>query len=296
MRKNAFYLIVIIALQYGCSDEEVNQKKEPAYFTLAHLKGSNSGGRASSASETSSEFNLGDIKASKEFYFLLGNGGDNPIYNVKLESSNPMFDISPRSISILEGKNSIDNSVIPLISLGVLHGMQLNGVGYTELLPMGENEVTLSISGKVVENGDSVEVNSTFDVTVSARQMDIKLYSNDVEIDFSSSNAVGQWIGTEFASGLPSIPAYDADPSNIKIKNTGNVEIKLSLISMTPGPDTVRMVLQPNQLESINYPPRDNTPLYFALLIMDGNGTITDRSRVRLGTNGKGYVIIQHED
>jgi hypothetical protein len=293
MRKIGLYFILICALLDSCSDEGINQRPEPAYFTLAQIKNSNPNGRASSINETSTEFRLGDIKASKEFLFLLGNGGDNSIFNVKLETSNPKFTISPQTISVLEGKSSTNNSIIPLVSLGVLHGPQLNGVGYTELLPMGENEVTISISGKVIENGDSVEVSSIFDVTVNAKQMDIKLYSNDLEIDFSNSNAIGQWIGLEFESGLPSIPGYDFNPSNLKIKNTGNVEISLSLSNLASGPDTIRMVLQPNQLEPINLP----VPIgdyYFALFELNGNGTITDRSRIRLGTNGKGYLILQH--
>jgi len=294
MRKIGLYLILIVVLLNSCSDEGLNQRTTPAYFTLAQIKTSNPNGRTSSINETSTEFNLGDIKASKEFYFLLGNGGDNSIFNVKLETSNPMFTISPQKISVLEGRNSTNNSIIPLVSLGVLHGLQLNGVGYTELLPMGENQVTLSISGKVIENGDSVEVTSTFDLTVNAKQMDIKLYSNDLEIDFSNSNAVGQWVGLEFESGLPSIPGYDFSPSNLKIKNTGNVEISLSLSNLTSGPDTIRMVLQPNQLEPINLPAPVGNDFYFALFELNGNGTITDRSRIRLGTNGKGYLILQH--
>jgi len=47
MKKIGFYLILIIALQNGCSDEEVNQGTEAPYFTLAQIKSSNPGGRSS---------------------------------------------------------------------------------------------------------------------------------------------------------------------------------------------------------------------------------------------------------
>lgn len=296
MRKTIIYLILLTVLLNSCSDEEMNQKTEPSYFTLSQIQSSSPNGRTSSVSEISTEFNLGDIKASKEFYFLLGNGGDKSIFNIKLETSNPMFTISPQKISVLEGRNSTNNSLMPLLSLGVLHGLQLNGVGYTGLLPMGKNQIILSITGKILENGDSVEVSATFDMIVSAKQMDITLYSNNVEIDFSNSNAIGQWVGLEFESGLPSIPGYDFDPTNLKVKNTGNVEISLSLSNLASGPDIISMVLQPNEIEQINLPAPVNTDYYFALLELDGNGTITDRSRIRLGINGKGYLVLQHQN
>lgn len=296
MRKTIIYLILLTPLLNSCSDEEVNQSKESSYFTLSQIKSSSPNGRTSSESEISTEFNLGDIKASKEFYFLLGNGGDKSIFNVKLETSNPMFTISPQKISILEGKNSTSNNIIPLLSLGILHGVQLNGVGYTGLLPMGKNQIILSITGKVLENGDSVEVSATFDMIVNAKQMDITLYSNNVEIDFSNSNAIGQWTGLEFESGLPSIPGYDFNPTNLKAKNTGNVEISLSLNNLASEPEIIKMVLQPNEIKQINFPAPVDNDYYFALLELDGNGTITDRSRIRQGINGKGYLVLQHQN
>ena len=61
-------------------------------------------------------------------------------------------------MSFLPGKELLgSNTIILLIALEVVHGTQLNGVGYSELLPMGENLVTLSITGKTIENNDTIK-------------------------------------------------------------------------------------------------------------------------------------------
>jgi hypothetical protein len=282
------FVLTTFLLLLSCSENEV-AKKSPGHFTLSQLNSPH--GRVSSATA----FNLGDLKASKDFLFFLGNGGETSIFDIALSTDNPKFVISPKHIDVLPGKNATDNIVVPLVAVDVIHGLQLNGVGYTELLSQGENNATITIKGKLVVNGDSTEVTSTFDLTVNAKVMDVTLYSDDAAIDFSQT--AGEWIGYEQESGLPAVPGYNFNPANIKIKNTGNVNIEI-LLRLMYNTDPFSLTLTPGQTSALNIPVfvNEEGSHSFAEVTIDGNGTITDRSRIRLGTNGKGYFMLSHDE
>lgn len=287
--RKLYFFILTLTVTVSCSENESVDKITPTSFTLAQIKSFDTAGRMVSAIQEESGFDLGELRASKEFYFLLGSTENKAVFNIELESSNPQFTISPRKISAL---NSDDGSqVIPMLSLGVLHGIRLNGVGYTDLLPMGPNSTTITIRGKVLADGDSVDITAAFDMVVNARQMDIALYSGESAIDFS--NPVAQSSGLEYESELTAIPVYLFDPANLKIKNTGNVSVTLAFTHLTSGNDTIRMTLEPNQIESVTLPPPIFADYVYALIHLDGGGAITNRSRIKQGVDGKGYLVIQ---
>jgi hypothetical protein len=284
----AAMLIVLI----GCSENEVQRNPVNGYFTLSQLENEN--GRKSTTLNSEIGFHLGILKASREFYFLLGNGGDSPVQNITLETNHPQFIVSPSHIDLLPGKSSTGNAVIPLISLGVLHGRQLNGMGRTDLLPLGETEAVVTIKGTVEIDGTPTEVVSMFTMKVDAKVMDVTLFSNEEEIDYRNFNA--QYVGFEFESGLPSIPGYDFDPANIRIKNTGNVHVEIRL-DYTYSGDTFSVIeLSPGESSSLNIPNVTDQPdNYFAYLRIESGGTITYQSRVKQGTDGKGHMILNHD-
>lgn len=284
-----FLLLMFLA---SCSEDEPKSKKS-GYFKLAQVQspGTRStvrNARVGATEETS--FNLGEIKASREFYFMLVNGGETDITGVELETNNDAFIISPASISLLPSVTSEAESLVPLISLGIEHGPKLNGVGYTDLLPMGTNTAMLTITGSTVENGETVLLESTFTITVDAKTMDITLYSDDQEIDMSVFPAF--FSGSEFESGLPGIPGYVINPENFKIKNTGNTDVTVKIVHQVSESQQAAYELEPNESATINFPAPTTADYYLSQITVDGKGTVSERLRLRQGLDGKGYLIV----
>lgn len=288
--KSVSYIAVCLLTLLLLSCSEDDPKQQEGYFRLAQVQSPTmrAGAKTHDISETS--FDLGSVKASREFYFLLANGGDTDITNVELSTNNPAFIISPASISLLPAESSEANALIPMVSLGIEHGPKLNGVGYTQLLPMGENTATLTITGRTVVNDEVVLVESTFTFTVDAKTMDITLYNGEEEINYD--NAPAQYSGFEFDSELPAIPGYDFTPDNFSIKNTGNVPVTLQIIYSYIENETSELELAPNEITAVIFPPTP-TNYYVTLIKVDGEGTVTNRSRLKQGVDGLGYVIVQ---
>jgi hypothetical protein len=280
--------LVLLAMAACKKDEEI-RKSGPGYFLLTEVKNpelKNTRFYAEDSAKT--EFQLGDLKASREFYFLLSNGGDNAIFDVHLETDNPLFTFAPENISRLPGKDpSGDAAFIPLISLGIIHGRQLNGVGYAVLLPMDENSATLTIRGRTIEDGDTVDLKSEFDFSVNAKKMDIRLFENEQEIDLLSPTGTGMF-GFNYG-GLGTIRYYHLTSSKFTIQNTGNVDVDIRIIES----DNLGNYLSPRdtallQSQSVVI----QSSMIHVVLSLNSDGTVTDDARIQLGNDGKGYFAI----
>jgi hypothetical protein len=281
-----FLVLLIIT---ACNKDEETRTTEPGYFLLTEIK--NPGLKSTqltAADSAKSEFQLGDLKASREFYFLLSNGGDSPIFDIRLESDNPQFTIAPENISKLPGNDPSGDAVfIPLISLCIIHGRQLNGVGFADLLPMDLNSATLTITGRTIENGDTIDLISEFDFSVNVKKMDIRLFENEQEIDLLSPDGGGMFAFNY--GGLGSIRYYLLTSGNFTLQNTGNVDIGIRLnesdsLGNSASPrDTVLL-----QHQSIDF----ELSLNHIVLTLDSDGTVTDDARIQLGNDGKGYFAI----
>jgi hypothetical protein len=255
------------------------EKKEPGFFVLTGLKTSvKSAYSESQLKSAQTDFDLGDLKASMTHSFILVNGGDQPIFNIVLNTDNPAFTISPDAISLLEGNARFENTsgsgFIPLISLGIIHGTHINGFGFTDLLPKGMNTSLLTITGKTLDGNDTIDISSEFEFSVNAKVMDIKLYANNSEIDLTrnyegSSTTLG---------GLGFMRLYNVNTDSLEIENTGNVDIDLTYGSNNE-------ILEPNEKKQI----KNINKMIFRL---DGNGTIADNKRIQLGNDGIGYFRI----
>jgi hypothetical protein len=146
MRKIGYLFCLGIFALAGCSKETDSPAPGAGYFKLTQV-GSPFTKSTAHATNISDEinFHLGDLKSSHEFYFILSNGGDNAVFDIRLETGHAQFTVSPSQISKLSGRDSSDG-FIPLIAVGVIHGRQINGVGFAPLLAMGENTTTLTIN------------------------------------------------------------------------------------------------------------------------------------------------------
>jgi hypothetical protein len=255
---------------------------------LAELNNKNSS-LESAKSVAASNFDFGDLKASKEFFFLLVNGGNEPIFNITLSTDNSQFDVNPSQVPELSGGTIISNAentgIIPILTLGITHGTNLNGVGFDDLLPMGVNSCVLTITGQTLDNGDTVDISSSFDFSVNAKVMDIELFKDGDIIDIE--NPTGSVFATALANlgGLGSLRYYSAwDTSAISIKNTGNVGIDVYYGDESNQDNFVS--IQESDSVSIDM------PNFITVIVLDSKGTITENNRIQLGNDGKGYLSV----
>ncbi|WP_299457326.1 hypothetical protein [uncultured Microscilla sp.] len=228
-------------------------------------------------------FDLGNLKASKSFYFILSNTGDRAITDVTIESNNPQFEIFPKTIDKLAGAS--ENGIVPLLELGVIHGNRLNGVGFQSLLPMGDNTVEVTIKGKTQgENGEeAVELKAQ--VKLFAQVMDVEFYKNGEKIDLSTFTRVSGPFAHE--SGLSSLRLYVANKTDaISVKNVGNVNIQLKYED-SPNTTVINKPLATEQELTLD---NFSDLLIFAL---DGGGAMTPYSTLQLGNDGKAYMAFQ---
>jgi hypothetical protein len=278
-------MFLVVALSSCNKDDKEINKKTPGYFVLAELNNNAGASLKSSKNIQATGFDFKDLKASKEFFFLLVNGGDEPVFNIRLSADNSQFNISPSQLNQLSGGTLINNAentgIIPILTLGITHGTNLNGVGYVDLLPMGTNTSVLTISGQTIDNGDTIEINSSFNISVNAQVMDIELYEGLSKI--SITNPKGS-VSTNLG-GLGFMRYYSvyAD-STISIKNIGNVDIDLSFGST--GIDDSHITISRSDSVSLNLPD------FINFITLDSKGTITNNSRIQLGIDGKGYFSI----
>lgn len=279
MKSFSKYLLLLSVLLAACTDEPT--KTLDGYFRLVQIQ-SSANGRVLATSEESPAFNLGDLKASKEFYFLL-QSTDGAITDITLEVDNPGFTVTPGNISEL----SENGSIIPLVAVGITHGVHLNGFGFTDILDMGEHSATLTIRGKTVVDGDIVNVESSFTFTVNAKVMDVELFDGDTERDLTLSD--GTTSGVPNAGGLGAVEGYVTESGTIKIKNTGNVNIRVKAVTSFSVEDVFHdAVITPGQSTTF-----DITDKYFVHVTLDGNGTITDNNRIQLGNDGSGHFWLE---
>jgi hypothetical protein len=277
--------MVLILAHSSCNKDEIS-KETPGYFVIAELKNSESSSLKSTNGTLTSSFDFGDLKASKEFFFLLMNGGDKPIFNITLFTDNSQFNIRPSHVDQLPGgtllSNAVNTGIIPILTLGITHGINLNGVGYDDLLPMGVKTSVLTITGQTIDNGDTIEISNSFDFSVNAKVMDIELYEGSNKINLENrTTSVATPLG-----GLGFITYYSIyDTSMISIKNIGNVDIDLYYGDITGTQDNHILL---SQSDSISFKPTD----YLTAIVLDSKGTITIPSKIPMGDDGKGYFCI----
>lgn len=290
MKRPFIVMILIVIVFISCQKDDNNIKSKSGYFMLTEIR--NAGTKSTLHSNIDSiktVFSLGDLKNSRVFYFILSNGGDNPIFDIILKTDNPQISVSPGDMSFLPGKESLgSNIIIPLIALEVVHGTQLNGVGYSELLPMGENLVTLSITGKTIENNDTINLSSEFFFKLNAKIMDISLFEKEQE--FNLLNPIGSVAGALNTGAIDFIPYYRVISDTVRIQNIGNVEISLKV-----GELDIYGYYTESGITSIPENQSSQIPIkqHLTILILNSNGTITNASRIHLGKDGNGYIAIE---
>lgn len=220
-------------------------------------------------------FDLGDLRATSDFFFLLYNTSEETITNVTLESDSAAFQVRPASMEALAPQAGV--GVLPIVRVSAVHGIDVSGIGTADLMSMGTNESDITISGTSSEGQDSL----TVQLTVNAMVMDISLFNSGQEVDLLSHSGAR----SSTKGGLGFIRRYlnMTDPS---ITNTGNVPINVTYYR--DDEDVIgQQVLDPGASMDINMPAGDEV----SLVELDSK-TVCDTDRFLLGNDGKAYFFL----
>jgi len=224
-------------------------------------------------------FGIGDVKSSIPIFFSLSNGGNSKVTTINISSSASYLEFTPNTIYNLDIKGSGDTNII---QVGIIHGVPLNGIGYTELISMGDQTPTFSVTGYTSKGDKVVTVSATYELVFNAKVAAFKLFIGGMTKDIT----VGDGRVTTPYGNLSKGSIYYINNNIVKIQNTGNVDLNLRLLGHESH----------NTLYSIYTVPQGqvvtiNTPLspFNQWIEVDGSNAVFDFSTYDVGSNGKVY-------
>jgi hypothetical protein len=234
-------------------------------------------------SSDSMSFDLGGIKASRDFYFEIRNTGTVDVTNIEIASSNPQFTISPQTLAVLRPQDSSQVSMILRVS--TVHGVALDGTGFTEVMNAGTNTSQVSLSGQTRDANDApVAASASATLKVNAKLLDIKLLASTGVVDLTKP----VMHGNSSLGGLGWLPMYYCPGSAATMVNTGNVAIRYTYFIQdvaisAPGTlDVGDTLVVPASMYSTN----GNCTIG-----LDGNNTIADHNKFTIGNDGSVYLF-----
>jgi len=266
-------LAIALTLMTGACATEHEQTA--GGFALQQLDGL---ARTSDPSGVTSQtdFDLGEVMASRDFYFILSNTGTADITDITLTSSSPAFAVEPSAISVLTPGGG---AIIPIVRVSAVHGRAVDGVGLAPLLPKGLNNGMITIRGTTMGTNGAEVVELVAAVTVNARVMDIELWSGTQAIDLTSPQGS---ISTNLG-GLGFARSYPYTVANgVQLKNVGNIDIALTFY------EDNHVIGQANAspTQTVQVTLGDTT------FVAVASGAVTDDKRLQLGNDGVGYFAL----
>ena len=285
-------LILVVAL--GCGGEPGAPDPRPGSFALTHLEGLRQAASLTANTTTASltaaqgprmapaaqgpDFNLGTIRATDRFYFLLGNGGDFSITGITITSSNPAFQVSPTSIDDLQPDTGV--TIAPVVRVTSVHGTSPTGIGFTDLMPAGSNTATVSFSGTTTDNdGQSIAVSLDAGLMLNALVMDVRVFDDGGEIDLSTPE--GGTTGGDLTGGV-AVPFFTVLGS-LLVENSGNVAIEIT--TWYGDRTTESTIIGPGETADLTNAPQGTAGTNYVWLY--GGGTVSDQSRLPVTQNGQ---------
>ncbi|TAF77537.1 MAG: hypothetical protein EAZ53_02465 [Bacteroidetes bacterium] len=275
----------IAAVLVSCSKSTDPSVSGKGSFEL--VQAGNSARMEASANTQTETFELGDIRASKTFNFVLANNGGQTIENIKIISNNANYEMSPTTITKLDPKTKA--GLTPIISLGVIHGSAINGSALSTLLTKGENTAQITITGTTTnEKGVKEDVNMFAKFNSSAKIMDIAIIHDNKNLRLDT--LVGNQLLASNLGGLGLIRSYCINTNDFKIKNTGNVSITINYGTNSNGPLSSSKTINPEDEAAFTLP----TNLLFNAFYfeIDGSNTISYDKRLQLGNTKKAYFSV----
>jgi hypothetical protein len=222
MKRTVLFLLagILTALIVECNrttpvspGQTITLTPGPGAFGLGYMKGlSKSTANTAVKSGANVNFNLGSIKGSTAFYFLLYNTGSTPITNVTLSMADSDFTVYPSNIDTLIPGGTL--GMLPIIKVVALHGTAFEGIGTRPLMPMGENKTILHISGttKIMQVKDTT---ATMDAGLDLVALVMNL---SLRVDGAIQKNLDCYLGGK---------SFDTMAT---LYNTGNVPIDIKII------------------------------------------------------------------
>lgn len=183
-------------------------------------------------------FDMGDLKGSDDFLFLLKNAGDFPITDVSLSSDGTAFEVAPASISSLEPASS--SAIETVLRVRVVHGTNLSGVGHLPVLPMGPNQAVVSLNGKTRDDTNTdIDVSLTFTIKLNALLADFEASVAGAPVDLMNSSGGMQGVCLSYGTGPLSIRNTGNVPLVVKSLNAGQLKPEpVATATVAPGAST----------------------------------------------------------
>ncbi len=272
-------IILIMIIFASCNKEDSLNEGSFKLQQITYLKNN-----TEQFQDASINFNLGDIYASKEFYFMLSNAGDYPITNINIVSSNEQFTISPAQIDTLSSTNN--NSFTQAITLGILHGKVLNGVGNAPNLEQGENTATLTITGTTYNGREYIDISFEVTINVVAKIADICVSTSSGAIDMTEYCSFAL-----YTAGLYNFCVNQTD--FLTFQNTGNVTLNMNIKYM----DTINwnefQYIETNISPTESYT-LDNNSLSSVILSFTGENAVVNQEKyITTDNQGVNYLGIK---
>src|SRR5512133_334507 len=239
-------------------------------------------------------FNLGKIKGSSGFFFLLYNVGMTPITNVTLSIDNPAYSVFPSSMDTLIPGSDV--GMLPVVKIAAFHGTPYDGVGTRPLLPMGNNKFVLHIAGnsKTTAGTDTV-IALDAEMNLDALIMDLSIAGMNEILTPASEGGVNTSEVANIGSGITKVSNYTTSckaDSIITIRNNGNVPLHCQMYrssyvtannnhTLEKIADTV-IASRSVMIQSIYV--SDNSQVYY--LVASGENAVVDPAKLQLNDNG----------
>ncbi len=289
-------------LQTGLTEKTITPAQSSGGFGISYMKGLARARQAAKAqSGDNVKFNLGSIRGSTAFYFLLYNVGSTPITNVTLSVADTNFSLYPMKIDTLVPGSDV--GILPIVKVNAFHGTSLDGIGNRPLLKMGLNDARLTVQGATkTKAGADTTVSLSVGLQVNALVMDFKLYGRSGVINLSNSSiSMGKFslpdstvagptswrsyvpVNLNFMNGQkPSCYSNDIRDSVMMIVNIGNVALNVRQYVSGPAFNVDASVA-----------PGDSVVVHNAggNYIVDGNHAVANPDKITLHTDGKCYFV-----
>ncbi|HAE37684.1 MAG TPA: hypothetical protein DCG57_03475 [Candidatus Riflebacteria bacterium] len=279
--------LLIVAIFTGCGGDSGSifgptTELKPGEFQVS-LASSIKGNLKS----TSADFDLGTLKATQSYYFLLNNSGDMPITDVSLAAENASIEVYPQKIDQIS--NSTDVAAVPIISIKIRHGQTTGTVGHVPTLSPGDLSANVVITGKTkTADGEEISLSHSLNLSTLVQYADIKLTINGVERDLIKPNYSGSTIfgdGTSLRCYVGAVPV---------IENTGNTSLKLTIFdnenTWLIGPTQIReATLAPGHTYTDDF---SNTTNNEVVIRIDTLGVVYDTERLKGHADGYIYFTL----
>ena len=266
----------------GCKDSSpvVVLELAPGKLSLTLLKGLEkqpvlAANLGDAIQSDSLSFDLGDIKGTTRFYFVLNNIGGTAVSNAQVSMVDSSFTVYPPEIDTLFPNPHFQLNLIKVIDVTAIHGTVLSGSGFARLMEKGLNSGALKITGKTLQaNSTAGTITLTATVHVFARVMDLAFFDGTNIINLKKPNGSVYNGGLYYGSPLFFWYIHDT----LSVHNSGNTPVALWDIG-----DDKHDTLQANDVYTFKFLHGGYTAA------LDGMGVVSDNTIFPRLIDGKTY-------